>query len=109
MCSTCIAGDAANYSASSVTVRMPAAHSSWPQVITDLLTIQDVPLYTRPYAGGQCTHLPRQEATNRMSMAWNRSPYDTIALVRAEADRSTRRGGAIPRSVLSHPTAVARS
>jgi hypothetical protein len=30
--------------------------------------------------------LPRQEATNRMSMAWNRSPYDTITLVRAEAD-----------------------
>jgi hypothetical protein len=80
------AGDVANYSASSVTVRMPADHSSWPQVLTDLLTIQDVPLHTRPYAGGQCTRLPRPEATNRMSMAWNRSPYDTITLVRAEAD-----------------------
>jgi hypothetical protein len=52
MCSTCFAGDVANYSASSVTVRMPAAHSRWPQVLTDLLTIQDVPLHTRPYAGG---------------------------------------------------------
>ena len=38
-------------------------------------SIQDVPLHTRPYAGGQCTRLPRPEATNRMSMAWKRSRF----------------------------------